>query len=121
MVRNGHHKARKIVTGAGQLDVSVPRVDDRVLAQKGEERFQSSLVPPYLRRTKNIEELVPLLYLKGISTGDFTEVIEKLTGRSVVGFSPENVVRMKQVWQKEYSEWNNRDLRPLGYEGLKSF
>ena len=66
VVRNGFNRARKIVTGAGQLKVRTPRVDDRILEKFDEPRFKSSLVPPYLRRTKNIEELVPLLYLKGI-------------------------------------------------------
>jgi putative transposase len=63
------------------LEIEPPRVDDRVLEGTGEPRFQSILIPPYLRKTKNLEELVPFLYLKGISTGDFTEVLEKLVGK----------------------------------------
>lgn len=115
IVRNGYHESRKIVTGAGQLEISVPRVDDRALNEWEEPRFQSSLVPPYLRRTKNIDELIPLLYLKGISTGDFTEVLEKMVGKEVIGFSPENIVRLKQIWQKDYEKWKQMDLSEKRY------
>lgn len=115
VVRNGLSEARTIVTGAGPLKVRTPRVDDRILEETGESRFKSSLVPPYLRRTKNIEELVPVLYLKGISTGDFTEALEKILGKDVVGFSAENVVRMKQVWQQDYEKWSKRDFSKSRY------
>ena len=115
VVRNGFHDKRTIVTGAGAIDVRVPRVDDRVLQGAGRPRFSSSLIPPYLRRTKNIEELVPLLYLKGISTGDFSEVLEKLTGQKVAGFSAETIVRLKQVWERDYKGWIDRDLSDVTY------
>ena len=115
VTRNGYNKARKIVTGAGQLEIQTPRVDDRVLGETGKPRFKSSLVPPYLRRTKNIEELVPVLYLKGISTGDFTEALEKILGKDVIGFSAENIVRMKQVWETDYKQWTGRDLSDSRY------
>lgn len=115
VVRNGYHKDRILVTGAGPLGIRMPRVDDRILEETEEPRFQSSLIPPYLRRTKNLEELVPFLYLKGISTGDFTEVMEKLTGKKVGGFSAENVVRMKQIWERDYKDWNQRDLSKKEY------
>jgi transposase-like protein len=90
-------------------------VDDRVLDKIKERRFASSLVPRYLRRTKNIDELIPILYLKGISTGDFTEALEKLLGKEVIGFSPEQVVRLKQVWQSDYETWSKRDLSGQKY------
>ena len=115
VVRNGFSRARKIATGAGALQVRTPRVDDRILEEAGEERFKSSLIPPYLRRTKNIEELVPLLYLKGISTGAFAEVLEKLLGKEVLGFLPENIVRMKQIWEADYKHWSQRDLSESRY------
>jgi len=115
VVRNGHHLSRKIVTGAGQLDVRCPRVDDRVLDRVKEPRFRSSLIPAYLRRTKNIEALVPALYLKGISTGDFTEALSAILGKEVIGLSAENVVRLKSIWQKEYEEWSARDLSATRY------
>ena len=115
VVRNGMSEARMIVTGAGPLKVRTPRVDDRVLEKAGEIRFKSSLVPPYLRRTKNIEELVPVLYLKGISTGDFTEALENILGKDVAGFSAENIVRMKQIWETDYKQWVARDLSESRY------
>jgi transposase-like protein len=115
VVRNGLSEARTIVTGAGPLKVRTPRVDDRILEKVGESRFKSSLVPPYLRRTKNIEELVPVLYLKGISTGDFTEALEKILGKEVAGFSAENIVRMKQIWETDYKQWIQRDLSETRY------
>ncbi|MBI3316759.1 MAG: IS256 family transposase [Candidatus Omnitrophica bacterium] len=115
VVRNGLSEARTIVTGAGPLKVRTPRVDDRILKAAGESRFKSSLVPPYLRRSKNIEELVPVLYLKGISTGDFTQALEKILGKDVVGFSAENIVRMKQIWQQDYEKWMSRDLSKSRY------
>jgi len=110
VVRNGHRPVRRIITGAGPVEVATPRVDDRVLARHGEPRFTSALIPPYLRRTKNMEELLPVLYLKGISTGDFTEALQAILGRDVIGLSAETIVRLKQVWQREYEAWNRRDL-----------
>jgi putative transposase len=110
VVRNGYNKPRKIVTGAGQLEVSTPRVDDRVLNRHSERRFKSSIIPPYLRRTANINELIPVLYLKGISTGDFTEALEAILGKEIIGLSAENIVRLKRVWETEYEAWNKRDL-----------
>ncbi len=115
VVRNGYKPARRIVTGAGQLDIHQPRIDDRILEKHGEVRFKSSLIPPYLRRTKNVNELLPVLYLKGISTGDFTEALQALLGKEVIGLSPETIVRLKQVWQKDYEEWAKRDLSETRY------
>ncbi|MCK5659087.1 MAG: IS256 family transposase [Alphaproteobacteria bacterium] len=115
VIRNGRSRSRKIVTGAGQIEVETPRVDDRILAVHQEPRFKSSIVPPYLRRTKNIDELLPVLYLKGISTGDFGEALESILGKSVIGISAQNIVRLKQVWQKEYEQWAKRELSHKEY------
>ena len=115
VVRNGHRPVRRIITGAGPVEVATPRVDDRVLAKHDEPRFTSQLIPPYLRRTKNIEELLPVLYLKGISTGDFTEALQALLGRDVIGLSAETIVRLKTVWQREYEAWNRRELSTSRY------
>jgi len=114
-VRNGHHNPRKIVTGAGALEIQAPRVDDRALIAQNESRFSSSIIPPYLRRTKNIDELLPVLYLKGISTGDFSEALESILGKQVVGLSSANIVRLKKVWEKEYDQWSRRDLSGKEY------
>ena len=113
VVRNGHHKTRKVVTGAGQVEVMVPRVDDRAL--EDEDRFSSQLVPPYMRKSKSIEELLPVLYLKGISTGDFQEALEKILGKNAVGLSAQTICRLKEVWQKEYEAWAKRDLSCVEY------
>ena len=115
VVRNGYHKTRKIVAGAGQVEVNVPRVDDRVLEGQDEARFVSQMVPPYLRKSKNMEELIPVLYLKGISTGDFSEALEKIVGKDAMGLSAQTIVRLKQVWQEEYAQWNKRDLSKSEY------
>lgn len=115
VVRNGYAKERRIVTGAGQLGVRTPRVDDRVLESLKEDRFKSSLIPPYLRRSKKIDDLLPWLYLKGISTGDFTEALQSLLGKEVIGHSSEQIVRLKSVWQAEYETWNKRDLSGRKY------
>ena len=115
VVRNGHRPLRRIVTGAGPIEVATPRVDDRVLARDGEVRFHSQLVPPYLRRTQHVEELLPVLYLKGISTGDFREALQAILGPNVIGLSAETIVRLKQVWQREYEQWKSRDLSTSRY------
>ena len=115
VVRNGHNRSRKIITGAGQLEVRTPRIDDRILDNHKEKRFKSSIIPPYLRRTKNIDELLPVLYLKGISTGDFTEALESILGKQVIGLSAQNIVRLKQIWEQEYNEWIKRDLSKTEY------
>ena len=115
VVRNGYRPVRRIVTGAGPVEIATPRVDDRVLARHGDARFTSALVPPYLRRTKHIEELLPVLYLKGISTGDFSEALQAILGREVIGLSAETIVRLKAVWQREYEQWNHRDLSTSRY------
>lgn len=115
VVRNGHRPVRQIITGAGPVEVATPRVDDRVLARHGDERFTSTLIPPYLRRTPHIEELLPVLYLKGISTGDFREALQALLGPDVIGLSAETIVRLKSIWQREYEAWNRRDLSTTRY------
>lgn len=113
---NGHHRARVIATGAGPVEIRMPRVKDQVLGRiPEEERFASRLIPPYLRRTKNMDEFIPFLYLKGISTGDFTDVLERLLGKKLPGFSAQQVCRLKEIWRKEYEDWNHRDLSKSRY------
>ena len=111
VVRNGHARERTIVSGAGQLKIRAPRVDDRRVDERGQRfRFTSQILPPYLRRTKSVEELLPWLYLKGISTGDFSEALEALLGPDAPGLSATTVVRLKDVWRREYEAWSKRDL-----------
>lgn len=86
VVRNGHLPSREIVTGAGPLEVAQPRVRDKSADVTDRVRFSSSILPPYLRKSKSIEELIPWLYLKGISTGDFSEALQSLIGPGASGF-----------------------------------
>ncbi len=111
VVRNGHLPEREVATGAGQLTVKKPRVHDR----SGGERFTSRILPPYMRRSPSIDELIPTLYLKGVSTGDFGEALEAILGEGASGLSPANIVRLKEGWQHEYEEWKNRDLTGKRY------
>jgi transposase-like protein len=114
ITRNGYLPKRDIQTGIGPVSVKVPRSRDR---QKEAEkiRFHSSIVPVYLKKTRSIEALIPWLYLKGISTGDFTEALSALVGRDAPGLSPSTVSRLKTIWEKEYQEWQSRDLSEKHY------
>jgi putative transposase len=115
VVRNGHKPGRKIVTGAGALEVQQPRVRDNSPDKDQRVQFQSAILPPYLRRSKAIEEFIPWLYLRGISTGDFSESLQVLLGEQVQGLSPNVVVRLKEQWTREYEDWNRRDLTGKHY------
>lgn len=114
VVRNGYLPRRTLQTGLGPLEVEQPRVADR--RPEGErERFRSQILPPYLRRTKNVDELIPWLYLKGVSTGDFTEALAALVGPQAKGLSPSTIVRLKEHWAQEYAGWSQRDLQGKEY------
>lgn len=117
LVGNGYLPERKIQTGIGGIPIRIPRVRDRGSGQETEEmiRFRSSLVPPYLRRSKSVEELLPLLYLKGISTGDFSEALSALLGPEAPGLSAKTISRLKQKWMQDYEQWRGRDLSKKRY------
>ena len=115
VVRNGHQRSREILTGAGRLGVEQPRVRDNSSQKKDRVHFTSSILPPYLRRSKSIDELIPWLYLKGISTGDFTDALQSLVGEDAPALSPNVVVRLTQQWGQEYDTWNRRDLSAKHY------
>jgi transposase-like protein len=115
VVRNGHKPARKIVTGAGALEVRQPRVRDNSPNQDERVHFSSAILPPYLRRSKAIEEFIPWLYLRGISTGDFSEALQTLLGEQAKGLSANVVVRLKEQWSVEYEQWSRRDLTDKQY------
>jgi transposase-like protein len=116
VVRNGHKNEREIQTGIGPVKVRQPRVNDRRTDENGQRiRFTSEILPPYLRRTKSIEELIPWLYLKGISTGEFSEALTALLGPEAPGLSASTVVRLKEVWQTEYEAWSKRSLAGKHY------
>jgi transposase-like protein len=114
VVRNGYLPERKLVTGVGEVTVEQPRVHDRrPVAER--EHFHSKLLPPYLRKTKSIEELIPYLYLKGISTGGFQEALAALLGPDCPGLSATTIVRLKAVWEQEYHGWSTRSLEGHEY------
>jgi transposase-like protein len=107
IVRNGYLPERTIQTGLGDIPVKVPKVRDRT---GGGIKFNSQLLPPYLKRTKNLAEFIPWLYLKGISTGDMQPALEALLGDGVGGLSANTVSRLKQGWESDYDQWRKRDL-----------
>jgi len=111
VVRNGYLPEREILTGIGPLAVKQPRVADR---REGE-RFSSQILPPYMRRVPSVDALIPALYLKGISTGDFTEALEAILGENAAGLSATNIVRLKEGWKKDYEEWSRRGLSGKRY------
>jgi transposase-like protein len=112
VVRNGYLPKRPIQTGLGDLEVQVPKVRDR--SGTGI-KFNSGLVPPYLKRTKTIEEFLPWLYLRGISTGDFSETLKHLLGPDAPGLSAATISRLKQDWEADYKDWDKRDLTKKRY------
>lgn len=109
LVRHGYLPEREVMTGIGPVRVRVPRVRDRGDAAE-KVRFTSSILPPYLRKAKSIEELLPWLYLKGISTGDFQEALAALLGPNAAGLSSTTISRLKAEWWEEYEQWQRRDL-----------
>ncbi len=127
VVRNGHHPARTLVTGVGPVEVRQPRVLDRRIVGKNQDgqdvdaagqpvmRFGSKILPPYLRKTKAIEELIPWLYLKGISTGDFGEALRALVGPQAAGLSATTITRLMAAWQDEHRDWSRRSLEGKQY------
>ena len=116
VVRNGFHPKRSIQTGSGSIEVRQPRVNDKRVDENGERvRFASKILPPYLRKTKAIEELVPLVPARlGISTGGFSDALTAL-GHDGSGLSATSVVRMKEVWQGEWESWGKRSLAGKNY------
>lgn len=113
IVRNGHHNERLFQTKAGNVNIKVPRSRDRA-NDSNRIYHQSGLIPPYLRRTKDIDEFIPFLYLKEISTGDFSEVLTELLGEDV-SMSSATVVKLKESWRTEYNDWHKRDLADKKY------
>ncbi|NJM85545.1 MAG: IS256 family transposase [Leptolyngbyaceae cyanobacterium RM2_2_21] len=112
VVRNGYLPQRAVTTGIGALEVRVPKVRDR--SGQGI-KFNSSLLPPYLKRSRSVEELLPWLYLKGISTGDFSEALTSLVGAEATGLSANTISRLKAKWTAEHDQWQHRSLKSKRY------
>jgi len=117
VVRHGHLPEREVMTGIGPIAVRQPRVRDREAGADDPERihFTPSILPPYARRSKSLEMLIPILYLKGISTGDFEEALAALLGKDAPGLSASTIARLKEVWIDEHRRWNRRDLSAKRY------
>jgi putative transposase len=121
VVRHGHLPARAIMTGIGAVAVRQPRVHDRELRDGAPVRFTPSILPPYARRSKSLDVLIPMLYLKGVSTGDFEATLAALLGTDAPGLSSSalgscpvssTVARLKDVWAEEHARWKTRELSP---------
>ena len=115
LVRHGHLPERRVATGIGAVTVRQPRVRDR--GQPGEPpiRFSPAILPPYARRTKSLEVLIPILHLKGVSTGDFEEALMALVGTDAGGLSASTIARLKEIWAEEHARWQQRDLSAKRY------
>jgi transposase-like protein len=105
VVRNGSHPERTILTGLGPIEVKQPRVHDRRPPEE-RETFTPAVLPPYLRRTKSLDELIPWLYLKGVSTGGFPEALKALLGADAPELSASTVTRLKAAWEEEHQAWS---------------
>jgi putative transposase len=111
VVRNGWAKERNILTSAGSLPIKKPRINDK----RESVSFSSRILPPYMRKAPSIDALIPALYLRGISTGDFQEALEAILGPQAGGLSATNIVRLKEVWKQDYETWRKRDLSDKHY------
>jgi putative transposase len=111
VTRNGYLPERTIQTGLGEISINQPRIRDKREGKK----FASQILPPYLRRTSSLDALIPALYLKGVSTGDFGEALEALLGENAKGLSATNIVRLKESWEKDFKKWQERDLKNKRY------
>ncbi|RMF47100.1 MAG: IS256 family transposase [Deltaproteobacteria bacterium] len=115
VVRNGYLPERSVQTGIGEVTVKVPRVRDRAKTAQQKIRFTSSILPKYMRKTRSLEALIPWLYLKGVSTGDFSEALAALLGTDAPGLSQPTISRLKAAWKQEYEAWRQRDLSQKEY------
>lgn len=116
VVRNGKEPARYLVTGSGTLEVRAPRIDDRRVDPAGQRhRFTSQILPSYMRKAPNVTEVLPILYLRGLSTGDFQAALPVLLGEEAGGLSPTTITRLTAGWETEYRAWRRRDLHDVGY------
>src|SRR5713101_3143928 len=115
VVRHGHLPEREIMTGIGPVAVRQPRVRDREATEGARIRYSPSILPRYARRSQSLEVLIPILYLKGISTGDFEEALAALVGKGAPGLSASTIARLKEVWTEEHAHWQKRDLSAKRY------
>ena len=115
LVRHGYGPARQIQTGIGPVEVARPKVRDRGASGANRIRFSSAILPLWARRTKSLDALLPVLYLRGISTGDFQDALSALLGKDAPNLSPSVIARLTADWQAEYERWQRRDLSARRY------
>ena len=116
VVHNGRAQGRKLTLGAGTVELKAPRVNDRRRDEQGQrQRFISRILPPYMRRSPKVAEVLPILYLRGLSTGDFRPALEGLLGEDAAGLSPTNIARLTTCWEKEYTAFRQRSLAGREY------
>ncbi len=115
VTRNGHAEPRKVTMGSGTIDVRAPRVEDRRVIDGQRQKFTSRILPPYVRRSPKVAEVLPLLYLHGLSTGDFREALGALLGEDAAGLSPTAITRLIKVWEAEYAAFRQQDLADRDY------
>src|SRR5437868_2039699 len=115
LVRHGHRPERAIMTGLGPVAVRAPRIRDRIGAGASRIRFTSAILPPYARRSKSLAVLIPILYLRGISSGDFEDALSALLGPDAGGLSASSIARLKEAWSDEHARWSKRDLSAKRY------
>lgn len=116
VVRNGHAEPRRITTAAGAFEIEAPRVDDRRIDEESGERrrFASSIIPPWCRKSPKVSDVLPLMYLHGMSTGDFVPALSEFFG-SAAGLSASVVTRLTKQWQAERDAFAKKDLRRVDY------
>ena len=110
VVGNGYARPREVMTGAGMVEVKAPRVDDR----RADHRYSSAILPAYMRRSPKVTEVLPILYLRGLSTGDFAPALGEFFG-SKAGLSASTIQRLTEAWQAEHRGWTGRDLSGVDY------
>ena len=116
VVRNGKAREHQVTLGSGTIAVRAPRVNDRRQGPGGErQRFTSKILPPYMRRSPKVAEVLPVLYLRGLSTGDFREALPVLLGEAASGLSPTNIARMTAAWEEDYRAFSQRSLVDRDY------
>lgn len=116
VVRNGRARTRKVTVGSGTIEVAAPRVNDKRVDENGErERFTSAILPPYMRRSPKVAEVLPVLYLRGLSTGDFAPALKSLLGEDASGLSSTTIARLTNEWEAEHEQFKKRSLKDKDY------
>lgn len=115
VVANGSARPRRVTVGSGTIQVNAPRVNDKRVVDGARQRFRSAILPPYARKSPKVEAVLPVLYLRGLSSGDFRPALRDLLGEDAAGLSPSAITRLTAAWQQEYQDWRQRPLADRDY------